>query len=327
MASFLVGGGAVRGAAKLTGANMLLGAAAQGTAGYEDALAMGAGQAARYTAFFLNAGMGVSEAIPIDRFFGRLNRATGGRVARLLADTGAQTLDEFMQELVVSLGHDAIARAIYHPEREILSADNLMEGAVGGLTGAGTRVTAGLPGGTISRDAVLEKQHSTVPDSASRSGVRSGNWPKSDVRIDRQAVIKQVDETSCGYACGAMLLRSLGVDIDPDAIGRGTVTYRNEPGNLGGVLNDLNLTPDKDWNAGFAQDTEFALKVLLRPSQGSWVADMGQGTPMTHSVVVDGLSPDGNLRIRDPWDQTIYTMTQEDFLNHWTGGFVAASSR
>ena len=43
-------------------------------------------------------------------------------------------------------------------------------------------------------------------------------------------------------------------------------------------------------------------------------------TSISHAVVVDRVSFSGTIHIRDPWDQTTYTMTIDDFKENWTGG-------
>ena len=144
MASFLTGGGAFRGGAKLLArsgstasliGNSVAGAARQGVEGFEDAERVGADALARYTAFFLNAGLGVTEAIPIDRFFGRLNQITDNHVTTLLRSTSAQSLEEFTQEVLLSLGSDVIAKSVFDPERDIDVRGALKQGGVGAVIG------------------------------------------------------------------------------------------------------------------------------------------------------------------------------------------------
>ena len=62
-----------------------------------------------------------------------------------------------------------------------------------------------------------------------------------------------------------------------------------------------------------------ALNTLNRPNSDSWVAKL-QGTgSVNHAVVVDGNGIGGSVRICDPRDPTMYTMSREDFLSYWTG--------
>jgi hypothetical protein len=43
---------------------------------------------------------------------------------------------------------------------------------------------------------------------------------------------------------------------------------------------------------------------------------------MGHAVLIDGETSDGLIKIKDPFDQTNYKMTVEDFLNHWAGEVI-----
>jgi hypothetical protein len=152
MAGFMLGNVVASAGAKAVGASGRVagmigaagtGAAVQGVQGYEEAKEAGAKALGRYVSFFLNAGLGTSEAVPIDRFFGRLNQVSGGRVSKILADTKAQSLEEFVQEVGQSLGSDVIAKAVYDPDREINVDEALKSGVVGAILGGAMGATSG----------------------------------------------------------------------------------------------------------------------------------------------------------------------------------------
>ena len=155
MAGYLIGNIVIRESAKLLGASARgvttagragtagLSGTVAGVAGFEDAERLGADDIARYAAFFLNAGFGTTDAIPIDHFFGRLNLLTDNKVVNILRTTRAQSLEEFAQEAVASLGHDVIARALYDPERDIDLRAVLKDGTVGAIIGAAMGAGAG----------------------------------------------------------------------------------------------------------------------------------------------------------------------------------------
>lgn len=179
MAGFLVGNVVAKGAAKLVGASSRTagfvgsagtGAAVSGTGGYEDAQRHGAGALARYTSFLLNAGLGTTEALPIDRFFGRLNVQSQGRISAILSDTKAQSLEEFTQEVVQSLGSDVVARAVYDADREVGGPDVLLNGIVGGILGG----SMGAASGATRRIQKSEDLENVSVDPGQTAGAEAG---------------------------------------------------------------------------------------------------------------------------------------------------------
>ena len=46
-----------------------------------------------------------------------------------------------------------------------------------------------------------------------------------------------------------------------------------------------------------------------------------QASGVNHSVVVTGISPDGQVRVNDPWDGQVHTYPWEDFRRSWGAGF------
>lgn len=43
---------------------------------------------------------------------------------------------------------------------------------------------------------------------------------------------------------------------------------------------------------------------------------------MAHAVCVEGRTRNGLIKIKDPFDQTSYKMTREDFLRYWGGQVI-----
>ena len=147
-----------------------------------------------------------------------------------------------------------------------------------------------------------------------------GSWPRSNVEVNKDLVIKQLDQVSCGQACGAMMLRDRGVNVKPVEIGEGLSSFQvNVPGNL--LSQIVNIAPNIKWSSGHAIYFEKALNVLLRKGSGSWIAEM-RGSVVNHAVVVNGVDINGFMKILDPWDSTTYTMTRSEFMKYWTGGFI-----
>lgn len=191
------------------------GAAAQGSAGLDQAITAGAGRNQKLTAFYANAGLGVTEAVPFNRFLGRLDTVSGGGVSRVLANTAAQSLEEFVQEVSQTVGSNAIAAEVarYDPERRI--GEGVGEaGLVGAILGAagggasainlrggqaspapdfsagGTRVDGAEPI-PIFRGNLGENSGSAVPDNAGnlreRPGPRMGEPATMQERASQQA--------------------------------------------------------------------------------------------------------------------------------------------
>lgn len=141
MLSFFVGGAAAK-ALKVPSkvGTMVTGAAAGGVGGLEDAQNKGASDAAKYLSFLLNAGIGTSEAIPIDRALHRINIASDGAVSRIIASGTASTLEEVIQEVGQQVGGNTVAKVLYDDKRDIFEGVDdaaKVAGVLGFLMGGG----------------------------------------------------------------------------------------------------------------------------------------------------------------------------------------------
>lgn len=137
MLGFLVSGfvGAQLGLPAKT-STMIVGGTSGASQQYEDAERFAAPGLQRFISFMAGAGLGMTEAIPINRALMRLETATGGVVSRGLQATAASSLEEFMQELGQNLGQDVVAQALYDEQRKLDWKSYLQAGAVGGILGA-----------------------------------------------------------------------------------------------------------------------------------------------------------------------------------------------
>lgn len=149
MAGFMVAGFA----AKAAGAPSWIasggfGAASSANQLYEEADSFGANGLQKYLAFFEGAALGATEAIPLDRAFMRADVATGGLVRRMLTNTSATSLEEFLQEYAQTAGEDLVAKygAFYDPDRELDAGAWLNAAAVGAITGAATGTVTSILG-------------------------------------------------------------------------------------------------------------------------------------------------------------------------------------
>lgn len=126
MAAFMASGGPVGAAA--------IGSAVGGTHGVEDALEHDAGEEETIKSFLMNSGLGTTEAIPISRFFSKIRVPGEGGIAGIIKEGAVESLEELIQETIQSAGANAIAKALYAQDRELL--EGVKEGAqVGGTLG------------------------------------------------------------------------------------------------------------------------------------------------------------------------------------------------
>lgn len=145
-----------------------------------------------------------------------------------------------------------------------------------------------------------------------------GHWPVID-EIPDPLVRRQVNDASCVSACGEMLLRDRGVDTvtQTDLLARlGSPAITAD---LAGVLN--RLLGVREWRGAVLDVATMGGRraVTLLSSTGSWAAELYPfGAHLAHVVVVDSVSDDDLLSIRDPFDGTSYTMKLDDFLVYWS---------
>ncbi len=143
-----------------------------------------------------------------------------------------------------------------------------------------------------------------------------GNWKRIDEKFDA-SIIKQTSGLSCVSAVGEMLLASRGIFLSQQEI----LDIIGEPAtaeDLAQVLNKFDvLIEGKRWHGVVADESE--LKTLLK---GNFAVILREPFLLGHTVLIDGETNDGLIKIKDPFDQTAYQMTVEDFLNHWAGEVI-----
>lgn len=109
--------------------------------------------------------------------------------------------------------------------------------------------------------------------------------------------------------CGVILSQKEIVDIigEPSYIGR-----------LAEVLNKYDVSEDgREWYGITVKLAD--LKTLIK--QENWAVVLHEPQTMGHTVLIDGMEDD-LIIIKDPFDQTIYKMTFEDFLENWNGEVI-----
>jgi hypothetical protein len=138
-------------------------------------------------------------------------------------------------------------------------------------------------------------------------GGAGGQWPVLNETVS-PSVVQQATSTSCGQACGVMLLGDRGVSVTQGEMSEGLTSAQS----LANTLNKF----DSGWTGAAVDQGSFG--ALNRT--GSWSAMMWErGSSYGYWVVVDGLDSTGSVMIRDPANGTKYLMNQSDFFKNWNG--------
>lgn len=188
MAAFMVAGyiGAAAGlpVGISTGA---LGAATEGVQLYEEAEQFDATGLQKFLSLLAGAGLGVTEAIPIDSMFMRVDAANGGIVRRLLKTTAAGSLEEFIQETSQAVGEDVVAKYLYDEERKF----DLKEYAQRGLVGA---ITGGIASGGVGAIAEIAGDSDVTTPADEREAIV--NTAVVDLQTRFEALIGEAEGTA-----------------------------------------------------------------------------------------------------------------------------------
>ncbi|USR65793.1 DUF637 domain-containing protein [Providencia stuartii] len=141
-------------------------------------------------------------------------------------------------------------------------------------------------------------------------GGAGGNWNVMNEIVD-PTVVKQVTPTSCGAACGEMLLRNRNIFTSQIELG-------TELTSMNSLANKLNKV-DSGWVANNVSSSSFQ----SLNSTGTWSAMMwDSGNKVGHWVVVKGVDNVGNVIVNDPFKGTRYTMKVNEFKDAWNGHSV-----
>ena len=154
------------------------GALQSGAAGLDEAIAFDADTSQQLKSFYANAGLGLTEAVPINRFLGRPDNATGGTVSRVVKNSTATGLEEMVQEVVQTVGSNVVAKELAAFDEERGLFEGVEDAAkVGGIVGA----ILGGGGAAISRPQPnsnpqgqeIQAQPETTPNPAQAAQVQS----------------------------------------------------------------------------------------------------------------------------------------------------------
>ncbi len=143
---------------------------------------------------------------------------------------------------------------------------------------------------------------------------RTYNWPVINEAFIESAV-RQKEKLSCVHALGEML--TLGEFREIELISKMEV-----PSDFFELAKVLGYP----WKA--RSQTNFSTLVDSGPWGANLLEKAWTDLPKTqHVVLVDGLSPLGNVLIRDSWEGTRYEMKFEEFDKIWTGTAIFRQDR
>lgn len=147
-----------------------------------------------------------------------------------------------------------------------------------------------------------------------------GNWRRFDEKFDA-SIVKQTTGISCLSALGEMLLKGRRLSISQEVI-RDIIGEPSDVDKLSRALNQFDKSDDAFVWRGIATSNE-SLENLLRHHK-NWGVILREGYPtrIGHAVFINGKTRHNLIKIKDPFDQTSYKMTMEDFLNHWGGEVI-----
>ena len=177
-----------------------------------------------------------------------------------------------------------------------------------------------IPGEAIAAPPQLPRYPTRMSDDFDERPRVYGRWDWPRVpRVDSAAVVSQVLEEGCGAACAVMLLLDRGLEVSQEAFAGG-LAMPSEPGDLVARLHELS-PPGLRWQGGSlprAVLVTWSLVAEVCVSRGTWAALLephGHRLP-GHWVVVDGITDEGLVLIRDPVG-VAYGMPLRDFAVLW----------
>lgn len=141
-------------------------------------------------------------------------------------------------------------------------------------------------------------------------------WPRVPLPTVRK-VVRQRTALGCGAACVVMLLDDRGIVSEYEDVAD-RLMMPSRPRDL---ASELGLRSGRRWQGGSlppAHDVTWELLHLLSRTRGTWAALLepsGLGT-VGHWIVVDGVSQDGLVLVRDPAGES-YGLPLASFVDMW----------
>ncbi len=201
----------------------------------------------------------------------------------------------------VTLGPEILAACVFNPA---LCTELSLVGAelpFGAATAGGTALGVGGFGSIAAKEMAAAGAAKEV-----RAGA-GGSWNVLDEVVNPN-VVKQITPTSCGAACGEMMLRDRGIFATQVELG-------TELTSMNTLANKLNK-----FDSGWAGNTVDTSSFNALNKTGSWSAMMwDSGNKIGHWVVVNGVDDAGRVLIKDPFNGTQYKMGIDSFKDVWNG--------
>lgn len=185
---FIGGGYALRGQMTANAATATLGALMGYSSGYDRAIDAGDSEDMANFLGLLNAGVGLSEALPVGKWIDRINGKMGWTLGSLLTEAGEEAAQEFfqsgMEDLIASIGNEDLDLM------ETLTGA-LYNGLVGGVSGgilaggtAGVSAARGEPAGTVRPRRMTPgetaRMQGTLPPAPEAAGLLEDRRPRSE---------------------------------------------------------------------------------------------------------------------------------------------------
>lgn len=146
---------------------------------------------------------------------------------------------------------------------------------------------------------------------------RDSPVPDADPGLTQRTLVRQTHEEGCGPACGEMLLRDRGLEIDQQTIARGLalpVTAEH----LARRLTELSSLRWLGAYISLENGASWDFVAGLTAERGSWAALLEPAgfRASGHWVVVDAVSEDGLVGVRDPAGEALF-LPMDQFLALW----------
>jgi filamentous hemagglutinin len=143
-------------------------------------------------------------------------------------------------------------------------------------------------------------------------------WPWTRVpRAVSRLVVVQSDEDGCGPACGEMLLRDRGVEVDQTLIAE-ELELPVDGHALALRLGELSPVAWLGGGLVLPRGPDLAFLERFSSARATWAALLEPLGPrrVGHWVVVDGVGDGGLVQVRDPVGAA-YGIPVEEFLTLW----------
>lgn len=235
------------------------GAAVNAAPAYYETLYKTGDETKAFESWLLNGIVGTSEAIPISRILGRINKASGGGLQKALIDMAIEGGEEFLQEAGQQVAGNIIAQHVTGEEIPIL--EGMWEGGFTGLF-AGV-VLSGLGSVVANRIQGLEGQPGAQEQSQAQDAAPLAPGESASTFLPNQPQLQPMPEELLGPSAQERA-RQAGEQVDQEQE-RGAPAVRQEPGPSGvppAAAAEASAATQAESSAGPLSEEEQALEGL-----------------------------------------------------------------